>query len=325
MKNGYDYLVVGGGSAGCVLAARLSEDPAVQVALIEAGPIDDAPEVHIPASFAQLFKSQLDWDYSSEPEPALGGRRVYLPRGKVLGGSSSMNAMIYIRGSRADYDEWAAEGATGWSYDDILPYFIKAEANERGACSVHGAEGPLSVQEGRSQHPLIDRIIETFVQAGHPRNEDFNGASQLGAGRFQLTQNNGRRCSTAAGYLRPALRRGNLAVITQATVARVVLERSRAVGVEIYRHGGKSIIRAEREVIVSAGAYNSPQLLMLSGIGKAADLKAMALMPMSTCPSATICRTIPASSCPISPTFRPCSVRGRTRTWRCFRRADGDL
>ena len=279
MKNGYDYVVVGGGSAGCVVAARLSEDPAVQVALIEAGPMDDAPEVHTPVAFPQLFKSEHDWDYSSEPEPSLFGRRIYLPRGKVLGGCSSMNAMIYIRGNRADYDEWAAEGATGWSYEELLPYFIKSEANERGASQFHGADGPLSVQDGRSQHPLIDRIIEAFVEAGYPRNEDFNGASQLGAGRFQFTQNGGLRCSTAAGFLRPARGRANLDILTQATVTRVVLERSRAVGIEIQRHGEKSIIRADREVILSAGAYNSPQILMLSGIGKPADLKAVGIAP----------------------------------------------
>jgi choline dehydrogenase len=279
MKNGYDYVVVGGGSAGCVVAARLSEDPAVQVALIEAGPMDDAPEIHTPLAFPQLFKSEHDWDYSSEPEPALCDRRIYLPRGKVLGGSSSMNAMIYIRGNRADYDEWAAEGATGWSYDELLPYFIKSEANERGASEFHGADGPLFVQNGRSQHPLIDRIIEAFVEAGYPRNNDFNGASQLGAGRFQFTQNCGLRCSTAAGFLRPARERTNLDILTRATVTRVVLQGSRAVGIEIQQHGEKSIIRAEREVILSAGAYNSPQILMLSGIGKPADLKAVGINP----------------------------------------------
>jgi choline dehydrogenase-like flavoprotein len=279
VKNGYDYIVVGGGSAGCVVAARLSEDPAVQVALIEAGPMDDAPEVHTPVAFPQLFKSEHDWDYSSEPEPSLFGRRIYLPRGKVLGGCSSMNAMIYIRGNRVDYDAWAAEGATGWSYEELLPYFIKSEANERGASQFHGADGPLAVQDGRSQHPLIDRIIEAFVEAGYPRNEDFNGASQLGAGRFQFTQNNGMRCSTAAGFLRPARGRANLDILTQATAIRVVLERSRATGIEIQRHGTKSIIRAEQEVILSAGSYNSPQILMLSGIGKPADLKALGIAP----------------------------------------------
>src|SRR5262249_28142518 len=155
-----------------------------------------------PVAFSQLFKSEFDWDYSSEPEPALLGRRLYLPRGKVLGGSSSMNAMIYIRGNRADYDQWAADGATGWSYDEILPYFIKAENNERGVSRFHGANGPLFVQESRSQHPLIDRIIEAFLQAGYPHNKDFNGESQLGAGRYQVTQQDGRRCSAAAAYLR---------------------------------------------------------------------------------------------------------------------------
>ena len=277
MKKGYDYVVVGGGSAGCVLAARLSEDVSAQVALIEAGPADDAPEIHTPVAFAQLFKSDHDWDYSSEPEPALGGRRIYLPRGKVLGGCSSMNAMIYMRGNRADYDEWAAAGASGWSYDEVLPYFIKAENNERGVSRFHGVGGPLCVQEGRSQHPLIDRMIEAFVQSGQPRNDDFNGESQVGAGRFQVTQNNGMRCSAATAYLRPARGRKNLDVITNATVARVVLEKSRAIGVEVHRRGETSLVRADREVILSAGAYNSPQILMLSGIGKSGDLKAVGL------------------------------------------------
>jgi choline dehydrogenase len=232
---------------------------------------------HTPAAFAQLFKSDHDWDYSSEPEYALGGRRIYLPRGKVLGGCSSMNAMIYMRGNRADYDQWAAGGAAGWSYDELLPYFIKAENNERGASRFHGVDGPLFVQDGRSQHPLIDCIINAFVQAGHPHNDDFNGVSQLGAGRFQLTQHNGMRCSAATAYLGPARGRKNLDVITKATVTRVVLEKSRATGVEIYRGGEKSFVQAEREVILAAGAYNSPQLLMLSGVGKSGDLKAMGL------------------------------------------------
>lgn len=279
MKNNYDYLILGGGSAGCVLAARLSDDRNVRVALLEAGPMDVASEIQIPAAFPQLFKSDLDWDYSSEPEPALGGRRLYLPRGKVLGGSSSINTMIYIRGNRADYDDWAAGGATGWSYEDLLPYFIKAEANERGASRFHGANGPLSVQEGRSQHPLTDRTIDAFVQAGLARNDDFNGESQLGAGRFQVTQKNGVRCSAAAAYLRPIRGRRNLDVITEVTALRVVLERSRAVGIELQHRGKVHVIRADREVILSAGAYNSPKLLMLSGIGRASELKQLGIDP----------------------------------------------
>ena len=168
MLKNYDYLIIGGGSAGCVLAARLSENPDVRVALFEAGPVDDAPQIHIPAAFPQLLKTDLDWDFASEPEPVLEGRRRYIAQGKVLGGSSSINAMVYMRGNRADYDGWAAGGATGWSYQELLPYFIRSEANERGPSKFHGGSGPLSVQESRSQHPLTDRIIEAFIQAGHP-------------------------------------------------------------------------------------------------------------------------------------------------------------
>ncbi len=177
-----DYVIVGAGSAGCVLAARLSEDPAAQVTLIEAGGPDSAQEIHIPVAFPQLYKSHVDWDYMTEPEPALGGRRVYLPRGKVLGGSSSINAMIYIRGHRADYDGWAANGAKGWSYNEVLPYFIKAEANERGEDQFHGRLGPLSVCEGHSRNPLMDAFVEAAVHAGYKKNPDFNGAVQDGVG-----------------------------------------------------------------------------------------------------------------------------------------------
>ncbi|MFC9594035.1 GMC family oxidoreductase [Streptomyces sp. NPDC056944] len=270
--NMYDYVIVGAGSAGCVLAARLSEDPAVRVALIEAGGPDTAQEIHVPAAFPQLFKSGLDWDLDTDPEPGIGGRRAYLPRGRVFGGSSSINAMIYIRGSRADYDGWAAAGATGWSYDEVLPYFKRAEDNERGADDHHGVGGPLTVSDGRSGHPLASAFVRAAEQAGHKANDDFNGETQFGVGRYQLTQRDGLRCSAAVAYLHPALERPNLTVLPSALAHRVVIEDGRAVGVEVERDGTVEVIRAGREVILSAGAYESPKLLMLSGVGPAAAL-----------------------------------------------------
>ncbi|WP_431969038.1 GMC family oxidoreductase [Nocardia sp. bgisy134] len=273
----YDYVVVGAGSAGSVLASRLSEDPRVQVAVIEAGPQDTADEIHLPVAFPALFKSPLDWDYDTEPEPGLSFRRAYLPRGRVLGGSSSMNAMIYIRGARADYDGWAAGGADGWSYDEVLPYFLKAEDNERGKDAYHGAGGPLAVSESRSQHPLGEAFLLAAEQAGHPRNDDFNGATQLGVGRYQLTQRNGMRCSAAVGYLHPAASRPNLTVITDALAHRVVFENGRATGVVIGRNGSTEEIRARREVVLAAGAYGSAQLLLLSGVGPAEQLAAFGI------------------------------------------------
>jgi choline dehydrogenase len=263
----YDYVIVGAGSAGCVLAARLSEDPSARVAVLEAGAEDSQPEIHIPAAFPALFKSSWDWDLEGEPEPGLDNRRLYLPRGKMLGGCSSINAMIYIRGNRADYDGWAAAGCTGWGYDDVLPYFKRSEDNERGADAYHGAGGPMSVSESRSMHPIVDTLLEGVRAAGHEHNPDFNGARQEGVGRFQLTQRGGMRCSTADAFLHPAASRPNLEVIPRAMAHRTVFEGSRAVGVEISRDGRVEMIRAEREVIVAAGAYQSPVLLMLSGIG----------------------------------------------------------
>ncbi|MCW3066307.1 MAG: putative choline dehydrogenase [Solirubrobacterales bacterium] len=265
----YDYVIVGAGSAGCVLAARLSEDPDVKVALIEAGPPDSMENIHVPLAFAQLFKTRVDWDYSTTPEPGLDRRRVYLPRGRMLGGSSSINAMIYIRGHRADYDEWRDLGNAGWGYDDLLPYFKRAEDNERGADAYHGVGGPLTVSEGRSRHPWMDSFMSAVDERGLPRNPDFNGREQDGFGYYQLTQRDGKRCSAAVAYLHPAMERSNLTVETDLLVHKVLLDGGRAVGVAGDRLGEPLEFRAEREVILAGGAYNSPQLLQLSGIGPA--------------------------------------------------------
>jgi len=270
--NTFDYLVVGAGSAGCVVAARLSEDPDVSVALLEAGPPDTATEIHVPAAFPGLFKTRWDWDFDSEPEPGLGGRRAYLPRGRMLGGSSSMNAMIYVRGNPADYDAWAADGAHGWSYREVLPYFLRSEDNQRGPDDYHGVGGPLHVSDPRYLSRVVDAFLEAAVEAGHKANADFNGADQSGVGRFQLTQYHGMRWSTADAYLRPALQRPNLTVITDVLAHRVVFDRTRATGVEISSGKEVQVLRADREVVLCAGAYGSPQLLLLSGVGPATEL-----------------------------------------------------
>jgi choline dehydrogenase len=268
----YDYVIVGAGSAGCVLAARLSEDPDVTVCLIEAGPADTADNVHIPAAFGKLLRTDLDWDYDTHDEPFCDGRRIYLPRGRVLGGSSSINAMNYVRGNRADYDGW---NQPGWTYDELLPYFIRSEDNERGASEYHGVGGPLAVSDSRSNNAMCTAFVDAAVEAGYPANDDFNGAEQEGFGHYQVTQRDGRRCSTAVAFLRPAMARPNLTVETHLQVHRVSFEGGRATGVIGRRLDEDIVVRAEREVILAAGGYNSPQLLMLSGVGAAEQLRAL--------------------------------------------------
>jgi choline dehydrogenase len=267
-----DYVIVGAGSAGCVLAGRLSEDPDVSVLLLEAGGPDTAAELHIPAMFPLAFKSSLDWDLYGEEEPGLGRRRLYLPRGRVIGGSSSINAMIYLRGNRADFDEWAASGCTGWSYDEVLPYFKRSEDNERGESEFHGVGGPLAVSDSRSLCPLVDAQLEAAVDAGYELIDDLCVDRPEGVARWQLTQRGGMRCSAADAFLHPAKDRPNLEIRDFVFAERLVFEGDRAVGVEVVRNGVRETVRAEREVIVSAGTYQSPVLLMLSGIGPAADL-----------------------------------------------------
>jgi choline dehydrogenase-like flavoprotein len=270
----YDYVIVGAGSAGCVLANRLTEDPGVRVLLIEAGRRDRHPNIKIPAAFAKQFQTKLDWDLATEPEPHCDGRSLYVPRGKGLGGSSSMNAMLYVRGNPLDYDGWAAGGAEGWGWDEVRPYFLKAEDNQRGDSEHHAAGGPLRVEDARSPRPLTGRFLAACEKAGVPRIDDYNGPEQDGASMAQVTQRGGRRWSAADAYLRPAQKRPNLEVVTGALVSGVEITNGTATGVRYSRRrGGERVARAEREVILAAGAIGSPQLLMLSGVGPAAQLQ----------------------------------------------------
>jgi len=270
MGEEFDYIVVGAGSAGCVLAARLSEDPAVRVLLLEAGPPDTSPWIHLPIGYGKtMWDERVNWRYETEPDPGMNGRRIYWPRGKTLGGSSSINGLIYIRGQRDDYDHWAALGNRGWSYDELLPYFVKSEHNQRGASAFHGASGPLVVSDIGARDPLIEAFIAGAGEAGVPRTEDFNGAVQEGAGYYQLTTKNGLRWSAARAYLGPAKRRANLKIETGAFAAGIELADGRATGVRYRHHGTMKAARARAEVLLSAGAIQSPQLLQLSGIGPA--------------------------------------------------------
>ncbi|MCW3040667.1 MAG: choline dehydrogenase [Solirubrobacterales bacterium] len=280
----HDYVIVGAGSAGCVLANRLSEDPTCRVLLIEAGGKDRSPNIKIPAAFPNQFHTKLDWDYSTDPEPFVDQRRMYVPRGKSLGGSSSMNAMLYVRGRPLDYELWQAQGAPGWGWDDVLPYFMKSENNARGASEFHGAGGPVEVAEQRSPRRICRDILEACVAAGIPRAVDYNGPEQDGVAPFQVFQKNGQRWSTADAYLRPAMRRGNLEVVTGALVQNLELDGDRVTGVRYARGKRTEIARADREVVLCAGALGSPQLLMLSGIGHPDELRAAGVQPRHELP-----------------------------------------
>ena len=269
----FDYIVVGGGSAGCVLAARLSEDADVRVALLEAGGADANVLIHVPAGLALLAKTgTCNWDFHTVPQKGLNGRAGWQPRGKVLGGSSSVNAMIYIRGHHADYDHWAAEGNPGWSHAEVLPYFRRAEHNERLANEFHGTSGPLNVMDLRSPNKTLQAFIEAGREAGYPVTDDFNGADQEGIGPYQVTHRNGERFSAAKAYLTPKLGRRNLTVITGAHTTRILFEDRRAVGVEFRKDGKLERLSARLEVLLAAGALQSPQVLMLSGVGAGAEL-----------------------------------------------------
>ncbi len=310
----FDYIIVGAGSAGCVLANRLTEDPEVKVLLLEAGPSDWHPLIHIPLGMGKMHDWMLfDWGYHTEPEPALNGRSIEAMRGKVLGGSSSVNVMAYTRGHRGDYDRWASNGATGWAYGDCLPYFRRCETWEGGASEFRGGDGPLGTEFAKTDDPLFPAWMEAARQAGLPVSNDYNGADGEGFGRSQYTIRNGRRSSTSNAFLKPAKKRPNLRVETRANVARVVLEGKRARGVDYTHHGMQVRALAEREVILAGGTFNSPQLLMLSGIGPADHLKSVGVDPVVDLPvgknlqdhlAAMIMFTRPTNPSPFRDTLR---------------------
>jgi len=281
----FDYVIVGAGSAGCVLASRLSEDAGARVLLLEAGGADRNPLIHMPAGIARLASNtRINWGYHTEPEPELMNRRLWWPRGKVLGGSSSINAMCYIRAQPEDYDHWASQGNPGWAWQDVLPIFRRSQHQERGPSACHGTGGYLNVKDLDLVNPLSRAFVEAGVAAGHPRNEDFNGERQTGVGYYQVTQKDGRRCSLASSFLAAARGRPNLAVITGAQATRVLLQGVRAIGVEFIKGERVHQARADGQVFLSGGAINSPQLLMLSGIGPARELEAAGVRTLHELP-----------------------------------------
>jgi choline dehydrogenase len=274
MPENFDYIVAGAGSAGCVMAARLSENPKHRVLLLEAGPKDTSPWIHMPMAYAKLFAHpKLNWMYESEPEPELQNRTMYQPRGKVLGGTSSINGMVYMRGNPADYDEWRQRGCTGWDWDSILPYFMKAEDQERGPSDAHGVGGPLRVSEHPVRWKLAEHFVAAAVEAGLPANDDFNSGRQDGAGHFQCTMKQARRWSTAAAYLGQAKHRPNLTIETEALATKILVEGNKAVGIQYRQRGTLREARTNAEVVVCGGVFNSPQLLQLSGLGPGALLR----------------------------------------------------
>jgi choline dehydrogenase len=283
----YDYIIIGAGSAGCAIANRLAEDLALRILILEAGPPDDSFLLRMPAGFASLGeKSPYNWRYETVPQKHCNNRRMYWPRGKTLGGSSAINAMLYVRGHASDYDHWRQLGNEGWSYEEVLPYFKKAEHNERGGDLFHGVDGPLSVADQKYPLSLNDDFIRACGHRGYPRNDDFNGAEQDGVGYYQVTQRDRERCSAARAYLKPAVDRNknNVHVITNALVERIILDKNRAMGVRYSLNGRDEVARCSREIILSGGAVNSPQLLMLSGIGPADHLKAVDIHPLHDLP-----------------------------------------
>jgi choline dehydrogenase len=274
----FDVVVAGGGSAGCVLATRLTENPAIRLCLIEAGGRDRNPWIHIPLGFGKLVPNpSVNWGYETEPEPHLGGRRLSWPRGKVLGGSGSINGLVFLRGAPSDYDGWEVLGAKGWGWKDVLPYFKRMEHNVRGADTYRGQGGPMTISDIKKPSANAKAFVEACARLQHPRNPDFNGERIDGVGIVQLNVRKGWRCSTAAGYLKPNLARNNLALMTRTHVRKILFEGRRAIGVEVEERGTVKRIGARREVIVSGGAINSPMLLMSSGIGPAAELKAVGI------------------------------------------------